>query len=138
MVVLVDTNVLVDILEDDPAWADWSARQLAAQAKVHDLVINPIIYSELSLMFESFEALDAQLEQLQILYEELPRPALFLAGKALVRYRRAGGNKENVLADFFVGAHAAVTSSAIITRDPKRYRSYFPSVKLLTPSPRPE
>ena len=133
--VLVDTNVLVDILEDDPAWADWSARQLAAQAKVHDLVINPIIYSELSLMFESFEALDAQLDALQLLYEELPRPALFLAGKAFVRYRRAGGNKQNVLADFFVGAHAAVTSSPIITRDPKRYRSYFPSVKLLTPPP---
>lgn len=133
--ILVDTNVLVDVLEDDPQWGDWSARQLAAQAKVHDLAINPIIYSELSLMFSTFEALDDQLDQMQIAYEELPRAALFLAGKAFVRYRKAGGTKQNVLSDFFVGAHAAVMACAVLTRDPKRYRSYFPSVKLLTPQP---
>lgn len=130
---LVDTNVLVDVLANDAEWAAWSARQLAAQAKVHDLTVNPVIYSELSLMFETFEALDDQLDAMQIEYEEMPRAALFLAGKAFVRYRKAGGSKQNVLSDFFIGAHAAVMSCAILTRDPRRYRSYFPSVKLLTP-----
>lgn len=131
--ILVDTNVLVDVLGNDPEWAEWSARQLAAQAKIHDLIINPVIYSELSLMFESFESLDDQLDELQITYEELPRAALFLAGKAFLRYRKAGGAKQNVLSDFFIGAHAAVISCPILTRDPKRYRSYFSSVKLLMP-----
>lgn len=136
--VLVDTNVLVDVLTDDPRWADWSARQLAAQAKVHDLTVNPVIYSELSLMFETFEALDEQLDAMQITYEELPRPALFLAGKAFVRYRKGGGSKHNVLSDFFIGAHAAVMSCPILTRDPKRYRTYFPSVQLLMPAATPK
>lgn len=131
---LVDTNVLVDVLEDDPEWADWSIRQLRAQSQVHALVINPVIYAELSLTFNAYEALDEALASMQIGIEELPRPALFLAGKAFVRYRRGGGKKENVLADFFIGAHAAVLGCAILTRDARRYRSYFPSVPLIHPA----
>ena len=131
--ILVDTNVLVDVLEDDPAWADWSTRQLRAQAQVHDLLINPVIYSELSLAFESVEALDKVIESLDLGFQEIPRPALFLAGRAFVKYRREAGAKANVLADFFIGAHAAVLGCGILTRDARRYRNYFPRVALVTP-----
>ncbi len=130
---LVDTNVLVDVLEDDPDWAEWSIGQLRAQSKVHPLAINPIIYSELSLAFSTVEALDGTIASLRLSVLELPRPALFLAGKAFVRYRRQGGRKHNVLADFFIGAHAAVLECPLLTRDVSRYQSYFPSVKLITP-----
>lgn len=130
---LVDTNVLVDVLENDPEWADWSVRQLRAQSQVHELAINPVIYAELSLAFASVEALDRTVGSLGIELYELSRPALFLAGKAFIRYRRGGGQKSNVLADFFIGAQAAVLGCPILTRDARRYRSYFPRVKLITP-----
>ena len=132
--ILVDTNVLIDVLEDDPIWADWSIQQLRAQSQAHDLVINPIIYAELSQTFSTFEALDEVVNELRLLVQEIPRPALFLAGKAFVRYRKLGGGKNNVLADFFIGAHAAVNGLPLLTRDAKRYRSYFPSVELVVPS----
>lgn len=130
---LVDTNVLVDVLEDDPEWADWSINQLRAQSQVHPLVINPVIYAELSLTFSMVETLDETIDNLGLTVMDLPRPALFLAGKAFVRYRRLGGNKHNVLADFFIGAHAAVLGCPILTRDIRRYQTYFPSVTLITP-----
>ena len=130
---LVDTNVLVDVLENDPDWADWSISQLRAQSQIHPLALNPVIYAELSLTFSTVEALDDTLEKLGLTIKELPRPALFLAGKAFVRYRRAGGKKSNVLADFFIGAHAAVIGCPLLTRDTKRYQRYFPSVKLIAP-----
>ena len=132
---LVDTNVLVDVLEDDPQWADWSIQQLRFQSKIHHLLINPIVYSELSLTFSSVEALDQTIAELGLAMVEIPKPALFLAGKAFIRYRRQGGNKSNVLGDFFIGAHAAVSGLQILTRDVKRYRSYFPSVALVAPMP---
>lgn len=130
---LVDTNVLVDVLENDPEWADWSITQLRAQSKIHPLVINPIIYAELSLTFSQVETLDQTIETMGLVVKELPRPALFLAGKAFVLYRRRGGKKTNVLADFFIGAHAAVLGCALLTRDAQRYRYYFPGVALITP-----
>lgn len=130
---LVDTNVLVDVLEDDPAWADWSIGQLRAQSKIHRLAINPIIYSELSLTFSTVEGLERAIDDLGLTMIEIPRPALFLAGKAFVRYRRQGGEKQNVLADFFIGAHAAVTRYPILTRDTRRYSTYFSDVKLISP-----
>ena len=130
---LVDTNVLVDVLENDPEWADWSIGQLRAQAKIQRLVINPIIYSELSLTFSTVEALDRTIGSLGLTIIEVPRPALFLAGKAFLRYRRQGGTKSNVLGDFFIGAHAAVSGHAILTRDTRRFASYFHSVKLIAP-----
>lgn len=131
---LVDTNVLVDVLEDDPDWADWSVRQLRAQSQVHELLINPVIYAELSLTFDSFQALDDAIAGMGITVKELSRPALFLAGKAFVKYRRSGGTKGNVLTDFFIGAHAAVLGCPILTRDARRYRGYFPTVVLIVPS----
>ncbi|WP_332762742.1 type II toxin-antitoxin system VapC family toxin [Pseudomonas sp. R1-1] len=132
--VLVDTNVLIDVLEDDPVWAEWSIQQLRSQSLIHDLVINPIVYAELSQTFSTFETLDEVVNQLGLVVQEIPRPALFLAGKAFVRYRKVGGGKQNVLADFFIGAHAAVKKLPLLTRDSKRYRNYFPSVQLITPS----
>jgi predicted nucleic acid-binding protein len=130
---LVDTNVLVDVLEDDPKWAEWSLKQLRAQSQVHELAINPVIYAELSLAFESVEALDDAVERMELGFAELPRPALFLAGRAFLKYRREGGTKANVLADFFIGAHAAVLGCGILTRDGRRYRNYFPRVALVEP-----
>ncbi|MDO9160650.1 MAG: type II toxin-antitoxin system VapC family toxin [Burkholderiaceae bacterium] len=129
----VDTNVLVDVLENDPDWADWSVAQLRAQAQIHRLVINPVIYAELSLTFSTVEALDDTLVALQIPVIDMPKPALFLAGKALVKYRRQGGTKNNVLADFFIGAHAAVAGLPVLTRDVRRYAGYFPTVALVAP-----
>ncbi len=130
---LVDTNILVDVLENDPQWADWSIAQLRAQSKIHKLAINPIIYAELSLTFSTTEALDQTLDDLGLTLLEVPRPALFLAGKAFVKYRRQGGTKNNVLGDFFIGAHAAVSSYPLLTRDTRRYASYYPTVVLVAP-----
>lgn len=134
---LVDTNVLVDVLEDDPQWADWSIGQLRAQSKIHRLAIDPIIYAELSLTFSTVESLDRALDDLGLALVELPRPALFLAGKAFVRYRRQGGTRNNVLADFFIGAHAAVSGYPLLTRDTRRYAAYFPGVRLVAPERAP-
>ena len=131
--ILVDTNVLLDVLEDDPGWADWSLHQLRAQSQAHDLVINPVIYAELSLAFDSVQSLDSAIEDMGLTVQELPRPALFLAGRAFLKYRREGGNKSNVLPDFFIGAHAAVQGWDVLTRDARRYRSYFPTVVLVAP-----
>jgi predicted nucleic acid-binding protein len=132
-VLLVDTNVLVDVLEDDPKWADWSVRQLRAQSQVHELLINPVIYAELSLTFDSVQALDEAIENMDLTFQELPRPALFLAGRTFVNYRRDGGIKSNVLADFFIGAHAAVLGCGILTRDGRRYKNHSPRVRLVAP-----
>jgi len=131
--VLVDTNVLLDVLEDDPRWFDWSAGQLRAQAQAGVLAIDPVIYAELSLTFKSSAELDQAIDNLRLKLLELPRPALFLAGKAFAHYRHRGGTHPNVLADFFIGAHAAVLRCPVLTRDASRYRNYFPSVRLITP-----
>lgn len=130
---IVDTNVLVDVLGNDPVWADWSIRNLRAHSQVEQLVIVPVIYAELSLTFESPASLDQVILDMQLELVEPKRDALFLAGKAYASYRRNGGSKLNVLADFFIGAQAAVSRCGILTRDPRRYRNYFPSVRLITP-----
>lgn len=131
--VLVDTNVIIDVWQRQPEWWTWSVAQLRAQSLIQELVINPVIYAEVSLSFETLEALDRELGSLQLSLRELPRAALFLAGRAFRDYRRAGGTRSGVLSDFFIGAHAAVLGCAILTRDPARYRSYFPTVELLAP-----
>lgn len=132
--VLLDTNVLVDVLQDDPQWAEWSIGQLRAQSRVHELAINPVVYAELSLSFTTFEALDRVVARMQLAMRELPRPALFLAGKAFVQYRRRGGRKAQVLPDFFIGAHAAVMGWPLLTRDAGRFRTYFPSLDVIAPT----
>jgi predicted nucleic acid-binding protein len=130
---LVDTNVLVDVLQDDPQWAEWSIAQLRAQASIHELAINPVVYAELSLSFATVEALDDVVETMQLVLREIPRPALFLAGKAFLQYRRRGGSKAQVLPDFLIGAHAAVQGWPVLTRDASRYRTCFPSLHVIAP-----
>ena len=130
---LVDTNVLVDVLQNDPQWADWSIAQLRAQAQLHELAINPVIYAELSLSFSTIEALDRVVATMELAMHEVPRPALFLAGKAYLQYRRRGGGKAQVLPDFFIGAHAAVEGWPLLTRDASRFRTYFPRLEVIAP-----
>ena len=130
---LVDTNVLVDVLQNDPQWADWSIAQLRAQVQLHALAINPVIYAELSLSFSTFEALDRVVATMELAMHEVPRPALFLAGKAYLQYRRRGGAKAQVLPDFFIGAHAAVEGWPLLTRDASRFRTYFPRLEVIAP-----
>jgi hypothetical protein len=130
---LVDTNVLVDVLQNDPQWADWSIAQMRSQARLHALVINPVIYAEMSLSFLTIEALDDVVITLALELREIPRPALFLAAKAYAQYRRRGGSKRQVLPDFFIGAHAAVEGWPLLTRDASRFRTYFPTLEVLAP-----
>lgn len=131
--IVVDTNVLVDVLEDDPDWAEWSITRMRGLSKVHELAINPVIYAEVSVIFTALEDLEAAISNLQLKFLDIPRAALFLAGKAFVRYRRQAGAKTNVLSDFFIGAQAAVLRCPILTRDTRRYRSDFPTVELIAP-----
>lgn len=130
---LVDTNVLVDVVQDDPQWADWSIRQLRAQAMLHELAINAIVYAELSLSFSTIEALERTVATLQLVVRDIPRPALFLAGKAFAQYRRRGGIKAQVLPDLLIGAHAAVEGWSLLTRDASRFRTYFPTLNVIAP-----
>ncbi len=130
---LVDTNVLVDVLQNDPQWADWSIAQMRAQSSLHALVINPIIYAEVSLSFSTLEALDDVVGTLALELREIPRPALFLAAKAFAQYRRRGGSKLQVLPDFFIGAHAALEGWPLLTRDARRFKTYFPTLEVLAP-----
>jgi predicted nucleic acid-binding protein len=130
---LIDTNVLFDLITNDPIWADWSLRQIESQAVWDRLVINPIIYAEFSVSFDRLEEVDAFLDGTGIDVDEMPRPALFLAGKAFQTYRARGGTKTGVLSDFFIGAHAVTEGVGLLTRDARRYRSYFPTITLITP-----
>ncbi|HXA99260.1 MAG TPA: type II toxin-antitoxin system VapC family toxin [Steroidobacteraceae bacterium] len=131
--VLIDTNVLLDVLQNDAEWAPWSQDQLDAASATDTLAINPIIYSELSMAFARIEELDAVIEEVSLKLEAIPRDALFLAGKVFLTYRRSQGTKYSVLPDFFIGAHAAVTQWPILTRDVGRYRRHFPTVQLIAP-----
>jgi predicted nucleic acid-binding protein len=137
-VLLVDTNVLLDVLENDPVWADWSIQQLRAQAQVHELAIDLVVYSEVSLAFDSVDVLDRTLDEMELAVVEPPRPALFLAARAFAKYKRSGGARTNVLPDFFIGAHAAVVGCPLLTRDPRRYLNYFPKVKVISPDGAPQ
>jgi predicted nucleic acid-binding protein len=130
---LVDTNVLVDVLQDDPQWAEWSIAQLRAQATIHELAINPVVYAELSMSFSTFELLNRTVATMQLTLREVPRAALFLAGKAYLQYRRRGGAGAQVLPDFFIGAHAAIEGWPLLTRDAGRFRTYFPGLELVAP-----
>lgn len=131
--ILIDTNVLLDVVTDDPAWADWSQQQLNAASLRDRLAINSVIYAEFSSRFTRIEDVDATLESADITVAEMPRPALFLAGQVFKTYRRRGGLRTSVLPDFFIGAHAAVFGAPLITRDASRYRTYFPVVELIAP-----
>lgn len=131
---LVDTNVILDVVADDAQWAAWSQAQLEAASLKYTLLINPVIYAELSIAYARIEELEAMLGQAQFRIEPTPREALFLAGRVFLQYRRRKGGKSGVLPDFFIGAHAAVAGIPLLTRDTRRYRTYFPTVKLISPA----
>jgi predicted nucleic acid-binding protein len=133
-VTLVDTNVVLDLVTDDPHWAAWSSIQLQRAAVAGPIAINDIVYAELSVRYGSIEALDAMLSALGTRLEPIPRAGLFLAAKAFRQYRLRGGTRTGVLPDFFIGAHAAVGDIALLTRDGRRYRDYFPTVRLIIPA----
>ena len=132
--VLVDTNVLLDVFQNDEAWAPWSTRALQAQQALHGLVIDPVSYAELSMSFSRRELLDIGISRLKVTVQTTPPAALFLAGRAFLDYRRRGGQKASVLPDFFIGAHAAAMGWALVTRDAARFRTYFPTVHVIAPS----
>ena len=131
---LVDTNVLIDVLSDDPNWRDWSQDRLEECSDEGPLLINEVVYAELSSRFAAEEQLDEAISELNVVLERSPKSALFLAGQAFERYRRAGGTRTGVLPDLFIGAHAQVGRLPILTRDVRRYRTYFPAVELIAPA----
>jgi len=133
MTVLVDSNILLDIFSENSEWYDWSSTALANAADRTRLVINPVIFAEASVRFSTIEDLDTHLPADQFMREPIPFEAAFLAGKIFVQYRRRGGAKTSPLPDFFIGAHAAVAGYRLLTRDPSRYRSYFPTLSLVAP-----
>ena len=130
---LVDTNVVLDVVTNDAKWAAWSQSRLDAAALTQTVAINDVIYAELSLAFERIEQLDAMIAKAGLRHEAIPRESLFLAAKVFLMYRRRRGAKGGVLPDFFIGAHAAVLDIPLLTRDTSRYKTYFPNLKLIAP-----
>jgi predicted nucleic acid-binding protein len=131
--ILIDSCVLVDVIDADPIWSAWSGEQLDLWSSRGPLVINDIVYAELSMGFDTVDALDKFVDQAQLDMRRMPRDALFLAARAWQRYRRRGGTRHGMLPDFFIGAHAAVLGIPMLTRDPSRYRTEFRSLRLVTP-----
>ena len=131
--ILVDSNILLDILTLDSQWYDWSAAKLCMLAESHDLIINDIIYTEISIGFERIEDLEETFSGGFFKIVQMPKEALFLAGKAFLRYKSNNGTKNPVLPDLFIGAHASVLGIPLITRDTSRYKTYFPKLLLITP-----
>ncbi|GAB3739878.1 type II toxin-antitoxin system VapC family toxin [Nocardiopsis nanhaiensis] len=130
---LVDTNILLDVFTQDSTWGAWSEQGLAEAADQGPLVINPIIYAEVSVGFDRIEELDLALAD-DFVRSDLPWEAAFLAGKCHLRYRKQGGTKHAPLPDFYIGAHAAIAGHHLLTRDARRFRTYFPTVKLISPN----
>ena len=131
--VLVDSNVLIDILQEDEEWFSWSSARLAPLVDARRLVIDPIVYAEVSIAFASIEDFEAAIGGFDFERQPLPWEAGFLAGKAFERYRRRGGVKRSPLPDFYIGAHAAIAGLKLLTRDPRRYREYYPGLQLIAP-----
>jgi predicted nucleic acid-binding protein len=130
---LVDSNVLLDVMTEDARWFAWSAEALERAADTERLVINPVIYAEVSVRYRRIEDLDAALPRTMLEREPIPYEAAFLAGKIYLAYRRRGGPRRSPLPDFFIGAHAAIAGHRLLTRDAARYRTYFPKLTLLAP-----
>jgi predicted nucleic acid-binding protein len=130
---LVDTNVILDVATNDACWGDWSAQALETAAESCILVINPIIYAEVSVAYASIEELEQNLPSQIFRRDALPYEAAFLAGKAFLKYKKRGGKKHAPLPDFYIGAHAAISGFRLLTRDASRYRTHFPSVEVIAP-----
>jgi predicted nucleic acid-binding protein len=134
MAVMIDSCVLLDLFTEDETWYEWSSAVFAEQADQGMLVVNPAIYAEVSVRFERIEELESILTPDVFEYRAIPREAAFLAGKCFLRYRRRGGHKTQPLPDFLIGAHAAVEELPVVTRDARRFQTYFPSVTLICPT----
>jgi len=132
--IFIDSCVLLDLFTDDPNWADWSENILNQYSQTNSLYINSIVYTEISIGFHKIEELEDALHQVGIRVLEIPREALFLAGKVFVQYRNNKGTKNSVLPDFFIGAHATISDFDLITRDKARFKTYFPKLNLISPS----
>ncbi len=132
--ILVDTNVLLDLVTDDPNWADWSIGQLETASLRGPLLINDVVYAELAVRYGRIEELEAFVREAGLEILPIPRAALFLAGKVFTQYRKSGGSRNGVLPDFFIGAQAAVSQLTLLTRDVGRYRTYFSSLTLISPA----
>ncbi len=130
---LIDSCVLLDVFEDDHVWADWSQSMLDLYSETNGLYINPIIYTEISIGFMRIEELENAINKCRIKIVPIPHEALFLAGKAYLSYKKSKGTKSSTLPDFFIGAHAAVSKLGLLTRDPSRIKTYFPTVKIISP-----
>lgn len=131
---LVDSNVLIDVFSGDPAWGDWSQDALRQAGADGPLVINEVIYAEVSARYSHIEELERELPRDDFQREHTPWPAAFLAGRAFAEYRGRGGDRRSPLPDFFIGAHAVIAGLRLLTRDAARYRTYFPAVELITPN----
>jgi len=131
--ILVDSNVILDIVTEDSNWFDWSSKTLAKCAESDKLLINPLIYAEVSIGFEHIEELEEALPISFFQRISLPYEAAFLAGKAFLKYKRRGGTRRSPLSDFYIGAHAVVSGYTLLTRDVARYRTYFPEIWLIAP-----
>jgi len=131
--VLIDSNVLLDVMTEDTRWFSWSAASIERAADRFRLVVNPVIYAEVSVRYSQIEELDAALPKTMFDREAIPYEAAFLAGKSFLAYRRRGGSKQSPLPDFFIGAHAAIAGYRLMTRDAAHYRAYFPKLSLITP-----
>lgn len=131
--VLVDSNIILDIITEDPKWFDWSSETLSHYSDHHSLFINTIVYAEVSIGYKTIEELESIVSPSLFKRATIPWEAAFLAGKVFQRYRKAGGTRVQPLPDFFIGAHALVENFALITRDEKRFQHYFPNLHLITP-----
>ena len=131
--VLVDSNVLLDVMTEDPRWLSWSSDALEACAEESELLINPIIYAEVSVRFDRVEDLEEALPVSLFIRAALPWEAAFLAGKSFLAYRKRGGRRRSPMPDFYIGAHAAIAGLSLLTRDASRYRSYYPHLHLIAP-----
>ena len=131
--ILVDSCVLLDLFTDNPEWADWSEKILGQYSQTNTLYINSIIYTEVSIGFNRVEEVDDAIEQAGIKVLEIPREALFLAGKVFLNYRKSKGAKHSTLPDFYIGAHAMVSTFKLITRDISKFKTYFPNLNLICP-----
>jgi predicted nucleic acid-binding protein len=131
---LVDTNVLIDVLSDDPIWFDWSSAWLDRRGDIGSMFVNEVVFAELSVQMDSEAEVEQALAALKVTFARTPIQALFIAGKAYEQYRASGGIRTGVLPDFFIGAHAQVAQWPLLTRDVRRFRTYFPDVELITPN----
>ena len=131
--IYVDSNIILDILTNDPKWYEWSASRLEKYSNSGQLIINEIIYAEISIGFEKIEELEEIIKDEFFKIESIPKEALFLAGKVFLKYKKQNGNKTSILPDFFIGAHAIVKKSPLLTRDVKRYKTYYPTLDIISP-----